>query len=151
MARASVARGSTSRRNILPPGHVAGADHERGYSYGVRVGDMVWISGQIPKDERGDLVGAGDIEAQAVQVMENVKAVVEAAGATMDDVVKIATYVTDRRYRDPVQAVRKRYFRAPNFPASATTVVEMLLPDVLVEVEAVAVIGSGLPREGDGA
>jgi reactive intermediate/imine deaminase len=139
--------GVTTRRNIRPAHLKKGADHERGYSYGVQVGNMLWVSGQIPKDAKGDLVGADDIEAQAVQVMENLKGVIEAAGGTMDDVVKISTYVTDRRFRDPVQAVRRRYFRAPNFPASATTVVDMLLPEVLVEVEAVVVIGSALPRE----
>lgn len=136
-----------ARRNVRPAQLPAGADHERGYSYGVQVGNTVWISGQVPKDAKGNLVGAGDIEAQSVQVMENLRSVVEAAGATMDDVVKIATYVADRSYREPVQAVRRRYFKAPNFPASATTVVGMLLPDVLVEVEAVVVVGSGLARE----
>jgi 2-iminobutanoate/2-iminopropanoate deaminase len=137
----------TTRKNIRPAHLAKGADHARGYSYGVQVGNMLWISGQIPKDRDGNLVGGNDIEAQAVQVMENLRGVIEAAGGTMDDVVKISTYVTDRRFRDPVQAVRRRYFQAPNFPASATTVVEMLLPEVLVEVEAVVVIGSALPRD----
>jgi reactive intermediate/imine deaminase len=146
-SRTAVANRTTTRKNIRPAHLVKGADHERGYSYGVQVGDMLWVSGQIPKDRDGNLIGGDDIEAQATQVMENLKGVIEAAGGTMDDVVKIGTYVTDRRFRDPVQAVRRRYFAAPNFPASATTVVDMLLPEVLVEVEAVAVIGSALPRE----
>lgn len=135
------------RRNIRPAHLQAGEDAARGYSYGVQVGSTLWVSGQIPKDQGGRLIGAGDVTAQAVQVMENLKGVIEAAGGTMDDVVKISTYVSDRSYREPVQAVRRRYFRAPNLPASATTVVEMLLPDVLVEVEAVVVIGSALPGD----
>jgi reactive intermediate/imine deaminase len=138
------------RKNIGPAHLPAGEDAARGFSYGVQVGETLWVSGQVPKDKDGKLVGAGDVTAQAVQVMENLKGVIEAAGGTMDDVVKISTYVSDRAYREPVQAVRRRYFRAPNLPASATTVVDMLLPDVLVEVEAVVVIGSGLASE-DGA
>jgi len=145
-ASVAVSGATAIRKNILPASLPAGADADRGYSYGVQVGNMLWVSGQIPKDRDGRLVGPGDIEAQTVQVMENLKAIVEEAGGRMDDVVKISTYVADRTYRHPVQAVRRRYFKAPNLPASATTVVGMLLPEVLVEVEAVVVLGSALRR-----
>jgi enamine deaminase RidA (YjgF/YER057c/UK114 family) len=105
---------------------------------------MLWISGQVPKNIAGDIVAEGDITGQAVQVMENVKAVVEEAGGCMADVVKIGTYVTSAGFREAIQAVRREYFKPPNLPASATIVCEMLVPGVLVEVEALAVIGSHL-------
>lgn len=137
-------RESSIRRNLQPRRLLAGADTARGFTYGVQVGQTVWISGQVARNEQGELIGAGDLEAQAIQVMENVKAVVEEAGGTMGDIVKISTYVTDQAFREPVQAVRRRYFRTPNLPASATIVADMLVPGALVEVEAVAVIGSAI-------
>ena len=140
--------GAGKRRNLQPAKLAAGGDAPRGFYYGVQVDRMVWICGQVPKNQAGELVGVGDVKAQAVQVMENVKAVVEEAGGTMDDVVKISTYVTSAGFREAVQEIRRQYFKAPNLPASATIVCEMLVPDVLVEVEAVAVLGSALAREG---
>jgi 2-iminobutanoate/2-iminopropanoate deaminase len=135
---------SMTRKNLQPRALPVGADNARGYTYGVQVGQTVWISGQVPKNAQGEVVGAGNLEAQAIQVMENLKAVVEEAGGCMDDIVKISTYVTDKAAREPVQEIRRRYFKPPNLPASATVLVGTLVPDVLVEVEAVAVIGSAL-------
>lgn len=139
--------GTGKRRNLQPAALARDGDAPRGFYYGVQVDRMVWICGQVPKNQAGELVGVGDVKAQAVQVMENVKAVVEEAGGTMDDIVKISTYVTSASFREAVQEIRRQYFKAPNLPASATIVCEMLVPDVLVEVEAVAVLGSALARE----
>jgi 2-iminobutanoate/2-iminopropanoate deaminase len=130
------------RRDIHPKTHPAGADVARGYSFGVLVGSQLWVSGQVPFDASGELVGAGDIEAQSTQVLENVKSVVEEAGGSLDDVVKITTFITDSTFREPIQAVRRRYFPGPRHPASATVVAEMIVPGVLVEMEAVAVLGA---------
>jgi enamine deaminase RidA (YjgF/YER057c/UK114 family) len=135
------------RRNLQPRTLAQGGDAPRGFFYGVQVGAMVWISGQVPKDVRGNLVAQGDVTAQAAQVMQNVKAVVEEAGGSVDDIVKITTYVTSPAFREAVQAVRRDFFRPPNLPASATIVCEMLVPGVLVEVEALAVLGSHLDGE----
>jgi 2-iminobutanoate/2-iminopropanoate deaminase len=113
------------------------------YSYGIRTGNIVWIAGQVPRDGAGLLVGVGDIEAQAVQVFENVKAVVEAAGGTMDDVVQTTTYITDRPYREAVNEVRNRYFRGPLFPTATLLIISGLgVPEYLVEMEAIAVLRS---------
>jgi 2-iminobutanoate/2-iminopropanoate deaminase len=131
-----------ARRDIHPQTHPAGADTAKGYSFGVLVGSQLWISGQVPFDSKGELVGKDDIEAQAVQVHENLKSVVEAAGGNLEDIVKITTYLTDRTYRDPVHEVRRNYFPGPRHPTSATVIAEMIVPDVLVEVEAVAVLGA---------
>lgn len=131
------------RRDIHPATHAEGADIACGYSYGVLVGRQLWVSGQVPFNANGELVGEGDFEAQAVQVHENLKSVVEEAGGSLDDVVKITTYITDPEFRRPIQAVRLRYFTGPRYPASATVVADMVVPGVLVEVEAVAVLEAG--------
>jgi 2-iminobutanoate/2-iminopropanoate deaminase len=142
----SAAADAAMRRDIHPGTHPEGADTARGYSFGVRVGNQLWVSGQVPFDASGELVGDGDIEAQCIQVMDNLKSVVEEAGGRLDDVVKITTYLTDPMFREPVQAVRRRYFPGPRHPASATVVADMIVPGVLVEIEAVAVLGARDPE-----
>ena len=107
---------------------------------GVQVGDTVYVSGQVGFDREGNIVGGDDMKAQAQQVFENIQAVLAEAGATMDDVVKILAFLTDMsRYAD-YAAARAEAF--PNtIPASATVATPVLVnPDLLVEVEAVAVI-----------
>jgi 2-iminobutanoate/2-iminopropanoate deaminase len=112
------------------------------YSYGYRAGDMLWIAGQIARNGNGDLVGAGDIEAQAVQVFENIKAVVEHAGGTLADLVATTTYIAQRPFREVVTAVRHRYLPGPDYPTNTLLIIDGLgLPDYLVEIEAVAVLG----------
>ncbi len=111
------------------------------YAYGVRTDRLVWIAGQVARDGQGRLVGAGDAEAQAVQCFENVKAVVEAAGGTMADLVRVNMYVTERPFREAVNTVRARYFTPPRLPVGTLLIVAGLaLPEYLVEVDAVAVL-----------
>lgn len=134
---------SLTRINLQPASHAPGADQKAGYSYGVRTGGMIWVSGQVARNKHGELVGDGDIEAQAVQVLENVKGILAAGGATLDDVVKTVTYMTDAAFREPFQRIRRQYFQPPNLPASAVVVVKGLVqPELLIEIEAVAVLGS---------
>ena len=64
-------------------------------SQAVQVGDTIYVSGQGPLDSEGDLVGTGDMAAQSRQVFANIRAVLAEAGATMDDVVKITSFITD--------------------------------------------------------
>ena len=109
------------------------------YTPGIRRGNMLFVSGQVPRDRAGRLVGEDDIEAQCVQVYENIKAVVEAAGGTMADVVDTLVIVTDNRYKAVHTEVRKRYF-APPYPCS-TAIVASLSPGYMVEVNAVVVLG----------
>ena len=113
-----------------------------GYSYAVRKsGAPVFISGQVALDSSGKLVGEGDIAAQAEQVFENLRTVVEACGGTMDDIVKITIYVTDAAFRPAVAAARQRHFSEGSYPASTYLVITALaLPQFLVEIEAVALI-----------
>jgi enamine deaminase RidA (YjgF/YER057c/UK114 family) len=100
---------------------------------------QIFVAGQVARDRNGNVVGKGDMAAQIRQVGENVKAALEAAGATLKDVVKTTTFVTDiEEYLKHVD-VRMEYF-GPGLPTSTTVEVRRLShPDFLVEVEAMAV------------
>ncbi len=99
----------------------------------------IFISGQVPRDRQGNVVGKGDMAAQIRQVGENIKAALEAAGASLDDIVKTITYVTDIDEFFKHVDVRMEYFRA--LPASTTVEVRRLsYPEFMVEVEATAVV-----------
>ena len=130
------------RRDIHPASHPLDGDTSKGYSFGVLVDGHLWISGQVPFDHDGKLVGEDNIEAQCVQVLENLKSVVETAGGSLDDIVKLTTYITDPAFREMVLSTRLRYFPGPRHPASATVVTGLAVPGVLVEIEAVAVLGA---------
>ena len=110
------------------------------YSDAVRAGNTVYVSGQAALDGAGRLVGAGDVVAQAGQVLENLKLALAAAGATLDDVVKVTVYLADVADRPQVNEVRKVYFGA-NRPASTLIGIDQFAIDgMLVEIDAVAVI-----------
>jgi enamine deaminase RidA (YjgF/YER057c/UK114 family) len=99
----------------------------------------IFISGQLARDRHGNTVGKGDMRAQLRQVGENIKAALEAAGATLDDLVKTTTYVTDIEEYFKHVDVRMEYLRA--LPTSTTVEVRRLAhPDFLVEVEAIAIV-----------
>lgn len=108
------------------------------YSQGIRRGNMLFISGQVPRDQDNNLVGVNDIEAQCVQVYENIKAIVEAAGGTMADIVDTTVIVTDNSYKAAHTEVRKRYFDQP-YPCS-TAIVAGLSQGYMIEINAVAVL-----------
>jgi 2-iminobutanoate/2-iminopropanoate deaminase len=122
---------------VNPPGvHTPQAN----YSHATRVGNTLYISGQLALDPDGSLVGAGNAEAQAEQCYRNIKAIVEHFGGTMDDIVKITQYITDLAYRPLVARPRDRYLGAPG-PSSTLVVIKGLaIPECLVEIEAVAVL-----------
>jgi enamine deaminase RidA (YjgF/YER057c/UK114 family) len=106
-------------------------------------GTTIHVAGQVSLDEDGTLVGAGDAAAQARQALVNLRRVLEAAGATLDDVVKTTVYLTDLDSRGPVNEARLEAFTAPP-PANTLLVVSSLaLPEFLVEIEALAVIPMG--------
>jgi len=110
------------------------------YSHVVKAGNTVYIAGQIAQDAQGQLVGVGDIEAQAARVFENLKLALASVNATFDDVLKITVFVTDARYREKVGEVRARYLKEP-LPASTFLVVSGLArPELLLEVEATAYV-----------
>ena len=112
-------------------------------SHGIKVpaGNMVFVSGQVARNAQGELVGKGDIFAQTIQVLENVKSVLATAGATMDDVVKVTVFVTNVvEHYDQIHAARAEYFKS-DYPASTMVEVSSLVnPDMLIEIEAIAVV-----------
>ena len=114
-----------------------------GYSQGIKVTGaqtILFLAGQVAYDRDGGVAHRGDFQGQARQVFGAVKALVEAGGGTLQNVVKITTYVTDVRYRPEFRAVREEFFGAKG-PASTMVEVSALAhPDYLIEVEAIAVI-----------
>ena len=111
-------------------------------SQAVQVGDTVHVSGQGPLDPQGNIVGNDDMSVQSQQVFANLRAVLAEAGATMDDVVKITGFITDTGRYAEYSAARAEAF-PNNIPASSTvTVADLVLPGMLVEVEAIAILGS---------
>ncbi|HLT90561.1 MAG TPA: RidA family protein [Woeseiaceae bacterium] len=109
------------------------------YSQAIRTGELVFLSGQIPLDPAtGELV-AGDFAARARQVFENLKAVAEAAGGTLDDAVKITVYLTDLGHFATVNEVMAAYFREP-YPARAAVGVASLPRGVDIEADAVLAV-----------
>jgi len=124
------------------------------YSHGAvaPAGEIVVVAGQVAADRAGQLVGPGDPAAQTKQAFENVRAVLEAAGSSMREVVRFQTFLTHAADIEAFMAARKevfpRYFPDGVYPPNTILVVSRLvLPELLVEIEAMAV----KPRAGDGA
>jgi reactive intermediate/imine deaminase len=109
------------------------------YSQAVRAGNTIWVSGQIPLDPATKELVPGDIEAQTRRVFENLKIIVLASGATLDDVVKVNIFLTDLAHFALVNKVMAEYFRAP-YPARAAVGVASLPRGAQVEVECIVAL-----------
>ena len=105
------------------------------YSQAVQVGSFVFCSGQIPLDPTTMEIVNGGIEAQAVRVLDNMRAVAEAAGAQLQDAVKLTIFLTDLADFGIVNETMKRYFDAP-YPARSTVQVSALPKGANIEIEA---------------
>jgi len=105
------------------------------YSQAIKVGPAVYLSGQIPLDPQTMEMAEG-FEAQTVQVFENLKAVAEAAGGSLADVVKLNIFLTDLKYFATVNEIMARYFEQP-YPARAAVGVATLPRDSAVEMDAI--------------
>jgi 2-iminobutanoate/2-iminopropanoate deaminase len=117
------------------------------YSPAVRAGDFVFVSGQVPRDPRtGEEVG-GDIVAQSRRTLENLRLALEAAGASLDDLVSVTVYLADENDWGAFNDVYRATLRPP-YPARA--VVGAGLRGVLVEISGVAHVGAAAPRRGAG-
>ena len=115
------------------------------YSFGVRVGDLVWISGQVALKD-GQIVGINDVRVQAEQVFSNLETVLEAAGGSLGDLIETTTYMTDRSYSSGINDVRSRFLTGAILPTSTLLVVAGLArPEFLVEISAVAHIADARP------
>ena len=111
-----------------------------GYSHVVRMGDLLFVSGQVARNLKGEVVGKGDVRAQTEQVYANLKAVLEAAGSGLERIAKVTVFTTSLEHRPAINEVRNRVFGPMgHFPASTFVVISGLAdPDFLVEIEAVA-------------
>ena len=102
---------------------------------------LVFISGQLPTDEAGKLVGADDFDAQVRQTFANIERLLNQAGAGLDDVVKITAFLTTLEPYPRYSAIRGELF-APNYPTSAAVqVAGLVVPGAMIEIEAIAVLG----------
>lgn len=111
-----------------------------GYTHVIKAGNTIYLAGQVARDREGRLVGVGDPEKQAEQVFQNLDACLRAAGASLDDVVKVTIFVTSYAYKEAVLKVRDKYLGG-RLPASTFVVCHSLaLPEYLVEIEAIAVV-----------
>ncbi|ABL87592.1 endoribonuclease L-PSP [Pyrobaculum islandicum DSM 4184] len=107
------------------------------YSQAIKVGNMLFVSGQIPVDPKTGEVVKGGIREQTRQVMENIKAVLEAAGYTLEDVVMAFVFLADLNTFQEYNEVYSQYFKKP--PARVTVQAARLPKDVLIEVAVIAV------------
>ena len=111
------------------------------YSQAVRVDNTVWLSGQIPLDPRTNKLVERDAETQIRRVFENLRAVITAAGATFDDVVKVNAYLTDLSHSPLLNKIMAEYCREP-YPARGAVGVAALAGGALVEVECIIALGA---------
>jgi reactive intermediate/imine deaminase len=109
------------------------------YSQAVRAGNTLWVSGQIPLDPKTKELVAGDMEAQVRRVFDNLQAIVAAAGANFDQVVKATIYLTDLAHFALVNKVMADYFREP-YPARAAVGVAALPRGAQIEVECIVAL-----------
>jgi reactive intermediate/imine deaminase len=105
-------------------------------------GRMVFISGMTARRPDGTIAGIGDIAEQTRQVCENVKAAVEAAGGTLDDICRVDVFVRNMEHFDAIHKVRAQYFKPPLPASTMVEVCKMTSPDYLIEISAIAVIPS---------
>ena len=126
----------TDREEIRVPGQPVPISH---YTDAVRAGDLLFVSGCVPVDVDGRLVG-GDVVAQARQVFANVGAILAAGGATFADVVKVTVYLIDIDDRARINPVREEVFGDTRPASTLVEVSALAIPGAKLEVEAVALI-----------
>lgn len=121
--------------------HVQPGDH---FSQATRVelgaGALIFVSGQVAVDGRGEVVGRGDMGRQTEQVFDNLRSVLAEQGAALADIAKLTIFVTDIAQRPAVSAVRQRYLPGRKPASTFVEVTELAGPDLLIEIEAIAVV-----------
>jgi 2-iminobutanoate/2-iminopropanoate deaminase len=126
----------TSKKLRQPNGH---------FSQATRIaakGDLVFISGMTARTVDGSIAGVGNVEVQTRQVCENLKAAVEEAGGTLDDIVRVDVYVRNMEHFETIHKVRREYFKAPAPASTMVEVCKMTSPDYLIEINAIAVLSN---------
>jgi reactive intermediate/imine deaminase len=110
-----------------------------GWSHAVRAANTIYLAGMVGFDENRKVV-AGGFEAQTIKTFENIKLALEAAGASLKDVVKMTVYVTDMGNIIKFREIRGRYFSPPMPASTGVEISGLILPELLVEIEAIAVV-----------
>jgi enamine deaminase RidA (YjgF/YER057c/UK114 family) len=136
------AQGGGAEKKFINPPELA---TPRGYTHVVTATGrkMVFVAGQVALDAKGEVVGKGDLRAQATQAYTNLKAALTAAGATPADVVKLNIYIVNYKPADILvnREVRSQFFPQENMPTGTLVGVQALaLPDLLIEVDAIAMV-----------
>lgn len=109
-------------------------------SQGFRVGNVIHLSGQAAITPEGELVGVGDFDVQAEQTFRNIQQVLETAGSSLDKVFKVTIYLTDMSHFPRIVELRQHWFSAP-YPADTIVEVKSLaLPELMIEIEALALV-----------
>ena len=126
-----------ARRRNIDPGWAW--DDRLPLSQGKQIGNTIYVSGQIAYDSSGKLVGEGDMKAQTRQVFENIGNVLDSAGSSLKDIVKINTYITDGSKFMDMLAVRGEFFGDDPPASTAVVVAGLAFPALLIEVEAIAI------------
>ncbi|MDP6404372.1 MAG: RidA family protein [Alphaproteobacteria bacterium] len=109
---------------------------------GMKVGDTVYLSGNVAFDADGNIVGENDVYAQSKQIFQNIEEALASAGASMEEVIKITTYVTDISRYGEFSKARNEAFPGGVPATTAIAASALVLPELLVEIEAIAIIGS---------
>jgi reactive intermediate/imine deaminase len=112
------------------------------YTDAVRVGELLFISGCVPTDGQGNVVGGDDVTAQARKVFENIGAILAAAGATYADVARVTVYLTDVDDRPKINPVRQEFFGDTKPASTLIEVSRLAIPGIKIEVEAIARVAS---------
>jgi reactive intermediate/imine deaminase len=112
------------------------------YSWAVKSGRLVFVSGQAALDPSGAVVGEGDIRRQTEHTLANIAATLQAAGGTLADIVKTTVYLTDIANYAGMNEVYRRFFPGDP-PARATLLTGLVVSGLLVEIEAIAIVGEG--------
>jgi reactive intermediate/imine deaminase len=108
------------------------------YTDAVRVGDLLFVSGCVPTDGAGNVVGGDDVAAQARQTFENIGKILAAAGATFADVARVTVYLADVDDRAKINPVRQEFFGATRPASTLIEVSRLAIPGIKIEVEAIA-------------
>jgi enamine deaminase RidA (YjgF/YER057c/UK114 family) len=131
--------GGPTQRTYLEPEGLARPPEP--YCHAIRCGDTVYIAGQVAFDKQNNIVGIGDPRRQAEQVWQNIGLAVDAAGGSLADIVKITIFLKDVRHAPHEISVRERLFDRRRFPiCTLVQVANLGLPELLMEIEAIAVL-----------